>query len=120
MSYLLRKGCPRCGRPTRDGKRCGRCKRAAGTQAPKRRSYSDTAQYRRVRDEVLATWGAVCALYCGQPIDLALPATSPESLVLAHVVSHADGGAFEPDNLRPAHRSCNASAGRESTGGPLG
>lgn len=115
MSYLLRKGCPRCGRPTRDGKRCGRCRRAAGGHAPARRSYSDTAEYRRVRDEVLETWGPVCVLYCGQPIDLSSAARDP--LELAHVIAHDAGGQFAPDNIRPAHRSCNRAAGATTLGG---
>jgi 5-methylcytosine-specific restriction endonuclease McrA len=94
------KACTRHGAPN-----CQRCK-------PKRRGYSDTAAYRAVRAEVLAEHGLVCVLYCRQPIDPHTPQGEPGELVLAHVVSHADGGTFTADNLRPAHRGCNARAGR--------
>lgn len=90
--------CTRHGRP----KPCARC---ASTQRPTpRRPYSDTAEYRRVRDAVLDRDGLVCA-FCPEPLTEA-------DLVLAHRIAHADGGAFEPDNLVPAHRDCNAAAGK--------
>lgn len=78
------------------------CTRHRPTPA-RRRAYSDTAEYRRVEAEALELYGRRCVLYCGQPID--------EDLVLAHVIPHADGGAFTVDNVRPAHRDCNARAG---------
>jgi 5-methylcytosine-specific restriction endonuclease McrA len=64
-----------------------------------------------MRDDVLETYGDACA-YCRELIDLALPGRDRRGLVLAHVVSDADGGRFELENLRPAHRDCNASAGK--------
>lgn len=90
--------CARHGRP----KPCPRC--ASTRRAPERRRYSDTAEYRRVRAEVLERDGLVCA-YCTDAI-------AEADLVLAHVVSHDDGGAFDTDNVVPAHRDCNAAAGK--------
>jgi 5-methylcytosine-specific restriction endonuclease McrA len=92
-----RVGCPKCGAPKP-------CARHGRRRAPERRAYSDTAEYRRVRAEVLERDGLVCA-YCREPL-------TDAELVLAHRIAHDDGGAFEPDNLVPAHRDCNAAAGK--------
>jgi 5-methylcytosine-specific restriction endonuclease McrA len=104
------KACPICFAPTADGRACPRHPRAPRGHGGGR-DYSDTAEYRRVRDEVLATYGPVCIYpWCGQPIDLEPGTRDP--LELAHVIPHADGGPFTVENLRPAHRSCNRRAGR--------
>lgn len=95
------KACPTCGRGG-----CTRHRSSAST-----RSYSNTAGYRAMVVEVLETYGDLC-VYGDGPIDLDLPGRHVRGLVLAHVVSVADGGRFELGNLRPAHRDCNASAGR--------
>lgn len=87
---------------------CRLCAKRRRASSP-RRPYSDTAAYRAMLEQVLETCGALCH-YCSRPIDLDPRADDP--LELAHLVAHADGGAFELDNLRPAHRSCNRSAGR--------
>jgi 5-methylcytosine-specific restriction endonuclease McrA len=107
----MAKACPICFAPTPDGRACARHPRAHRPDA--RRGYSDTAEYRRVRDEVLAAHGSRC-VYCGA--DVLTPAGAPghadNPLELAHVIPHADGGPFTVENLRPAHRSCNRRAGR--------
>lgn len=90
------RACHRHGSP---GCQCGR------RQPAERRSYSGTALERQVRAEVLEAFGRVCH-YCHQPI------AEDEPLELAHLVAHADGGAFDVDNVRPSHRGCNRSAGR--------
>jgi hypothetical protein len=114
------RACTRCGTP-KIGRRCPRCPLPAG----ERRPYSDTAEYRRVLAEVLERDGAVCG-YCLQAIagvDLTpsgrggalrgiVDRTVPDPLVLAHRLAHADGGTFDAANTFPAHRSCNAAAGR--------
>lgn len=97
-----RPACPVCGR--------GGCRRHGRAPAP-RRSYSDTAAYRAMARDVLETYGDAC-IYGDGPIDLNLTGRHPRGFVLAHVIADADGGAFELENLRPAHRDCNASAGR--------
>lgn len=96
-----RKACPVCGLGG-----CTRHRRKAT-----RRAYSDTAAYRAMRQAVLEAYGDACA-FCLLPIPL-VGASKADELVLAHVIAEADGGPFELDNLRPAHRSCNASAGRD-------
>lgn len=93
---------------------CNHCGRPGCTRhAPRRqatRSYSNTAAYRAMVVAVLETWGDLC-WYCGEPVDR-------NDLELAHIVAHADGGAFELDNLRASHGprpgmvSCNRRAGR--------
>jgi 5-methylcytosine-specific restriction endonuclease McrA len=112
--------CTRCGTP-KIGRRCPRCPLPAG----ERRPYSDTAEYRRVLAEVLERDGAVCG-YCVQPIAgvevtpsgrggalrAVVDRTVADPLVLGHRQAHADGGAFSTANTFPAHRSCNARAGR--------
>jgi 5-methylcytosine-specific restriction endonuclease McrA len=98
-----RAACPTCGR--------GGCTRHRRRPAPTGRSYSNTAAYRAMRTLVLETYGASC-VYCLAPIDLELGGRHARALVLAHVIAEADGGAFELENLRPAHRDCNNRAGR--------
>lgn len=103
---MPRSACPVCGR--------GGCKRHRRRDHPKaadRRAYSDTAAYRQMLTDAVETYGDSCVL-CRGPIDLSLGGRNPRGLVLAHVIPHADGGPFTLDNVRPAHRDCNASAGR--------
>lgn len=100
-------GCRRLGHWGK-GSRCPACRKPA----PPRRPYSDTALERHVRAAVLDRYGYRCVLYCGQPIDPDAPHRSDGELVMAHVISHADGGAFTVENIRPAHRLCNLRAGR--------
>lgn len=104
------RACVGCGRPGQWGRRsrCPGCRKPA----PPRRAYSDTALERRVRAEVLELYGWTCTLYCGRPIDPDAAPRSDGELVLAHVISHADGGPFTAENIRPAHRICNLRAGR--------
>lgn len=94
-----RRACARHGAPMP----CPRCK-AALRERTARRSYSDTAEYRRVRDEALERYGFDC-VFCRLPI-------LPQDFVLAHVIPHRDGGAFTVENVRPAHAECNRRAGR--------
>lgn len=92
------RGCPRCGAPN--------CRVHRPKPAP-RRTYSDTAEYRAMYDDVLATYGTACHYGDGDATDR--PGDPP---VLAHVIPHAAGGTFTLDNLRLAHRSCNAGDNR--------
>lgn len=94
----------RCGRQSRTVP-CRKCKRKQS--AENRRPYSGTAAERQMRVDVVETHGDQCA-YCGGT-DYA-----DDPLVLAHLVAHDDGGPFELHNLRAAHRSCNARAGKTS------
>ena len=55
------------------------------------------------RLEILEREGRVCYL-CGQWL-------SVHEMTLDHVVPLARGGAHTPENLRPAHRSCNSRKG---------
>lgn len=96
-----RAGCPVCG--------LGGCQRHR-KRRPARRSYSGTAAYRAMVVAVLEAYGDAC-VYCHEPVRLDA-GKRPDALVLAHVIGHDDGGAFELENLRPAHRDCNAAAGR--------
>jgi len=108
--------CIRCGRTKVNG-RCPVCPLPKG----ERRPYSSTAEYRRVLREALDTYGVACAYRCGAPILGVEPDDDggwtvrrdvADPLVLAHVVAHEDGGEFTVENVRPAHRSCNAAAGK--------
>lgn len=123
----VRSLCTRCGTRKVSG-RCPRCPLPAGER---RRPYSDTALFREVATVVLERDGAVCAYPdCRLPIDgvtlgegprggriVTIDRTVADPLELAHVIAEADGGAFTPDNIRPAHRSCNRRAGRKPLGG---
>lgn len=96
------KACNTCGRPN--------CQRHKGKRRATR-DYSNTAAYRRMLPEVLETYGDLCH-YCREPVELDAEETDAQ-LVLAHYpIAFADGGPFELDNLRPAHRGCNRRAGR--------
>lgn len=94
--------------PVRACNRCGRPNCTRHRPAPRQtRSYSNTAEYRRMVDAVLETYGDRCyrcARSTLEPI---------RDLVLAHhPIAHADGGPFTLHNLRPAHDICNKQAGR--------
>jgi hypothetical protein len=100
------RGCPVCG--------AGNCRRHARRRSSpsERRGYSGTAAERQMVEAVLEAYGGSC-VYCHLPIDLEAPRRSDRGLELAHVIPHADGGPFELDNLRPSHRICNRTSGRE-------
>lgn len=85
---------------------CGLCAREArNRRRAGARTYSNTARYRQMLVDVAEAYGVDCH-YCGQE-------TTDDDRVLAHwPVAHADGGQFVLENLRPAHASCNKSAGR--------
>lgn len=99
---------PRKACATHGAANCARCAATRRANRPARRSYSDTAEYRQMLVDVRATYGELCA-YCGGQTS---PDDTDDPQVLAHVVAHADGGEFVLENLRIAHRSCNASAGK--------
>jgi hypothetical protein len=44
---------------------------------------------------------------CRIRIFLDVPEASPEAFTLDHIVRKADGGRWEPKNVRPAHKLCN-------------
>ena len=70
----------------------------------RRRAAKFTQELANVdRLEILEREGRVCYL-CGQWL-------SVHEMTLDHVVPLARGGAHTPDNLRPAHRSCNSCKG---------
>ncbi|WP_165217251.1 HNH endonuclease [Schaalia sp. ZJ1691] len=68
------------------------------------------AQRRRLLDQALAIRGWVCCL-CGLSI-------APGDESLQHIVPRSKGGTNSLENLAPAHRSCNSSAGNRPTSGP--
>lgn len=102
--------------PSRACHRHGRvkCQRCAGDARARaratRRPYSGTAEERRMRLEVLETYGDRCH-YCARPINLEAEPRADDALVLAHLTAHRDGGAFTLENLRPSHTLCNLQAG---------
>ena len=51
--------------------------------------------------------GAVCHL-CHEPIDLTLSGHALMGLTIDHVIPLSRGGSHTLDNLKPAHRTCNA------------
>ena len=70
------------------------------------RHHRDTTTRRRYRT-ALRRSGAGCHI-CGAPIDYTLPHLDPMSFVADHVVPLSKGGSDTLDNVRAAHRSCNA------------
>lgn len=92
--------------------KCGIC---AGREQDRRRRAQrpqrSAAERRAMAEDVLLAHGDLCML-CREPVDVYLEHPDPSSLVLAHVISHADGGLWTVDNLRPAHKLCNEQAGR--------
>ncbi|MGY4643641.1 hypothetical protein ACVW07_001474 [Cellulomonas sp. URHB0016] len=60
-------------------------------------------------DEVVATYGPTCHL-CAGPIDLTIR-NGGAALQLDHVWPQSYGGCHHVANLRPSHRTCNASRG---------
>lgn len=61
---------------------------------------------------MVRTTGGPCGI-CGRPIDYELPRTDPDSFTVDHIKPWSTNPALrtDPANLRPAHRSCNASKG---------
>ncbi|HAT1303620.1 MULTISPECIES: HNH endonuclease [Corynebacterium] len=59
---------------------------------------------------------------CGQPIDYQAPAGTTNAFEPDHYHPRADHPelALDPDNLRPAHASCNRSRGKKDIPLPLG
>lgn len=55
---------------------------------------------RRHRAAVLARDGHICGI-CGDPLDEA-------DVTIDHIVPVSRGGSDDPENLQPAHRSCNS------------
>ncbi|WP_319805247.1 HNH endonuclease [Microbacterium sp. YJN-G] len=45
---------------------------------------------------------------CGGPVDMVAETTDPSAPTLDHIVPRSRGGSDDPDNLRLAHRGCNA------------
>ncbi|WP_428638652.1 HNH endonuclease [Schaalia sp.] len=62
--------------------------------------------------ELIRRFGAVCCI-CGLPIR-----RGEESC--QHLTPRSQGGRTTFDNCRPAHRSCNYSAGARQASGPAG
>lgn len=91
-----------------DRRRCPLCRR----ERPPRRAYSDTKAYRDMLVRVRETYGDECH-YGDGLVYFGAGAVDPGEL--AHVVDHADGGLFELENLRVAHRSCNRRAAAQRT-----
>ena len=77
--------------------------------AGQRNSYGHRAfrrQAKALRNRV-ATEQLPCA-WCGQPIDLALPARDPMSFTADHPQAIAQGGRLAGQQLSPMHRRCNS------------
>lgn len=64
-----------------------------------------------MRVEALAARDGWRCWVCEGEVDPAAPTGSPSSASIDHVVPRARGGVTEPDNLRLAHRRCNAGRG---------
>ena len=63
--------------------------------------------HKTLTDAVVARDGAICHL-CTKPIDLTLSGHDLMGLTIDHVIPIARGGSHTLDNLKPAHRTCNA------------
>lgn len=64
----------------------------------------------------LTTWARAnlspLCRFCGESIDLTLPARHPKSWSLDHIRPLSEGGdPHDPANVAPAHFGCNSSAG---------
>lgn len=60
-----------------------------------------------VRKRAIESMDPVCAL-CGKPIDMSLPAQTPMSCEVDHIIPISRGGApYDIDNLQLTHRRCN-------------
>ena len=70
------------------------------------------AAHRRNRAAYNGTTNINCWL-CGQPINMQLPRTDPDSFELDHIlpVSTHPELANDPANTRPAHKQCNRARG---------
>ena len=81
--------------------------------APRMRGVGQVSQYHRdttTRDRhrtAIARTLSACHI-CGAPIDYTLPHLDPLAFVADHVVPLSKGGSDTLDNVRAAHRSCNA------------
>ena len=90
---------------SRCAKHGGRRPRGKGAESPRRALYRTSAWQEAARQVVRAA--AVCAL-CGRP------PTLTDRLEADHIVPLALGGApLALDNLRAAHKSCNARRGAQ-------
>lgn len=65
-------------------------------------------------EQLAARDGWVCGR-CGEPVDRALRWPHPMSASTGHIVRVADGGAYEPGNLRVEHLRCNLRHNHEKT-----
>lgn len=78
--------------------------------------WNSNGNAKRKLRERMRKEGAPCHL-CGRPIDYTLPASDPWSFQLDHIVPIARGGAvYDPENVAPAHRICNARKGKSMPG----
>lgn len=89
------------------------------------RDPRQTPAWRRMREQCFRrdrAKDAVCWL-CGQPIDYSVrPSTTPDSYEPDHYHTVRDHPelALLPENVRPAHKSCNRSRGTRAGTSPLG
>lgn len=107
MSVRPLYACNVCGASTRNRDR--RCKRHPRTKS-ERRQYSGTAAYDAAKLALLERDGPFCH-YCGGEGDPNGPKHAEDTLELAHLVAHADGGPFVLENLGLAHVPCNRARG---------
>ncbi len=88
--------CLDCGKVTK-GTRCPACQRVHEALRGSHRAHYNTEAYRRHRASLKGLSCHICGL--------------PGSDTVDHVIPLVLGGADYPNNLLPAHRSCNSRKG---------
>lgn len=95
-----------------------RHKRTYRLRHPERVQHSAelTAQARKLKPQILETYGTDCYL-CNEPIDLTAKARPPHpnwerGYWTDHVIPVSAGGTSTIDNLRPSHAICNIKKGQ--------
>lgn len=85
--------------------------RGAGSGKRRQRKRPTSTKRRLLRAAIIARDNGHCWI-CGRAVDLT--ATPPTGLAatLDHVLPHAEGGTYDPSNLRLACYACNIERGR--------
>lgn len=104
--------CAECVQARRDEEREYRSRRRAAGDPVKRFGSSGPWIAESVRISVFERDGWVCQL-CGEPTDRLAGPNSDWFPSLDHIVPQSKGGGHDRDNLRTAHRWCNAVRGAE-------
>lgn len=91
---------------------CKAARRYARESARPNYQWGDRAELARVRPEVYRRDGLVCQI-CLEPCDPNAESSSDWYPSLDHIVPRSKGGSHNLENLRTAHRWCNAVRGDE-------